>query len=155
MGSPAKKIDGRSKEARAARAKAPAKRAAAKTAKATVKRAKAGAGRIRNVEHVPDSVSQAFDKAILLRMSALETARSCFGTPAAKDELLPLARQIEQFLVCDRDIYAEAAKTILGCGPVSDATKFAGDSRWADEEREMHMREAATAPVSESTSKPY
>ena len=45
MGSPAKKIDGRSKEARAARAKAPAKRAAAKTAKATAKRAKAGAGR--------------------------------------------------------------------------------------------------------------
>ena len=84
MGRSAKKIDGRSKEARALRAK--------KLAKASPAPRKPRAAKTAAPREVP------LDRETSLRILALQIASSNIGRDTAPRDLVPLARQIEEFL---------------------------------------------------------
>ncbi len=90
MARPVKKIDGRSKEARAKRAKTAVRKPRAIAAPA---RAKAVSPRKLRVVATPE-----LDVAVQIRITAVNLARDVVLRDRVMSDLLPLARQIEEFL---------------------------------------------------------
>ena len=93
-----KKIDGRSKEARAMRAKTATRKPRAVTTPR--KPAK------------PKDAAPSFDRETSLRILALQMASNSIGRDTAPRDLVPMARQIEEFLT-------GAAQTMVRVGELS------------------------------------
>ena len=127
MGRPAKKIDGRSKEARALRAKAtsaPRKARAkgalakpslevrvAKLPKAVNAAHKGALKRLARKPRVKPDAGLTFDQATSLRFHALQVATEYFAVVAGVGDLVMLARQIEEFLTG-----ADTQAVVMGAG---------------------------------------
>jgi hypothetical protein len=108
MAKAVKKIDGRSKEARALRAKTAAKNspvwnaalAARKPRRSNAEIAAANEAKSRKprAAKAKPATEPSFDAATTLRILALQMASNNVGRDTAPRDLVPLARQIEEFL---------------------------------------------------------
>ena len=148
MGRPAKKIDGRGKEARALRAKTAGatprspREAFAKRARKPVSRILKAAEDVRkghvkavtpraNAARATSTAEVSFGRETSLRILSLQIASNNIGRDTATRDLVPLARQIEEFLNGAPSLNAAIAEdkaVVMGVGSLAGYAVMSADA---------------------------